>query len=152
MTDETQRGAVGDRALGCECSVLVALWGWSGMVAEGMQTSTFAFFLEMGQISVMPVKVVLLDEYPLRLPQYENRSSRQFLMTSEEHRLQLAHGSWSISSKNHGCAGATANLFPKLLMHFWLLEPSVIKQVNWATLITTSDTIGFTNQSECSHF
>lgn len=73
-------------------------------------------------------------------------------MTSEEHLLQLTHGSWSISSKNRGCARATTNLFSKLLMHFWLLEPSVLKQVSWTTLITTSDVIGLTNQRECSYF
>lgn len=38
------------------------------MVAEGTQTSMFAFFLEMGPISVTPFKVVLLDEYPFHLP------------------------------------------------------------------------------------
>lgn len=38
------------------------------MVAEGMQTSMFAFYLEMGHISVMPFKVVLLDDYPFHLP------------------------------------------------------------------------------------
>lgn len=37
------------------------------MVADGTQTSMFAF-LEMGQISVTPFKVVLLDEYPFHLP------------------------------------------------------------------------------------